>query len=113
MRLTGIGNQTNLLDTIDGARLIVIRKITADADGAQDLTVRSANQDSAGYGNQPALRHAGECDEKCRRLFRTLRQSPAAHSHAQRSPRLALGNIRSENARVVLAFERHQVTARI
>src|SRR5450830_6800 len=67
-----IGVQSRSLDTGDGDDFVVVGCVAGNADGAEDLIVRIADQHAAGIRHQPPLARRHDGGEEVRVLRRAL-----------------------------------------
>src|SRR5690242_7356701 len=109
-RLRRIGRESRRADAADGAVLVLVGGVAADADRADDGgTV--ADEDAARDGNETAVGGGGQRAHEVRTIGEPIAQRPARLTHAERAPRLADRDVGTEDARAVLALERDELTA--
>src|SRR2546422_4747254 len=96
-------------DARHGARLVLIRDVAGDPDGADHRAPGALpDQHTAGRRNDAAVGHGVQRREK--RLLLGLidhapGQHPRTHAHAERAPGLSKGDLRADDPRAVLARE--------
>src|SRR5260370_21062726 len=79
LSFTWVGEQAAGGDSPDGAVLVVVRQVAADADGADDDATLVADEDPAGDGNEVAVGQGGHRGDEMPLRGRTARDGTASH----------------------------------
>src|SRR5690348_10919213 len=112
-RVAGIRRQSGGLDAVHGAGFVLFRDVAADADGADDGAVAAANEHAARYRDHPTFGGIAQCADEGWLCRGAAGEFASAEAHAQDTPRLALGDLRPQQARIVVTLQRHQMAAGI
>jgi AcrR family transcriptional regulator len=100
-----VGEQTAGGDSPDGAVLVVVRQVAADADGADDGAALVADEDPARDGNKVAAGQGGYRGDEMWLRGRTARDGTAADPEVERAARLGPGDVFPQEARPVFPRE--------
>jgi AcrR family transcriptional regulator len=100
-----VGEQTAGGDSPDGAVLVVVRKVAADADGTDDGAAFVADKDPAWDGNKVAVRQGGHRSDEVWLRGRAPRNGTAADPKVERAARLGPGDVLPQEARPFLPRE--------
>src|SRR5215472_6259956 len=109
--LPRIGFEPGRLDAGDGAGLVAVGRVAGYADRADDVAGRGSDQHAAGIGDHASLAGGRQHGEELRGLGRARGERTRAETHAERAPGLAEGDVEAQEAGLVLALERDQVSA--
>ena len=100
-RLSGVCLQSGGLDARDGADLIIVGRVAADADGAEQAAV-ALDQHAAGHRHQTALRHRIHGADEIGLFLGALEQRPRSHAQRKRAIGLAMRNLGPHQAGAIL-----------
>src|SRR5262249_14007205 len=109
--LSRIGFESRRLDAGDRAGLVAVGGIAGNADRADNVARRGSDQHAAGIGDHASIAGGRQHSEELRGLRRARGERARAEAHAERAPGLAEGDVEAQEAGLVLALERDQVSA--
>src|SRR5262245_1232407 len=93
LRAARIGLEAGSLDAGERAELVVVGRIAGNADRADDVATGIADQYAARIGDDAAAARGRQHVEELRRVGRTLGERARAEAHAERAPRLSVGDV--------------------
>src|SRR5580704_5096014 len=108
---TGIGLQACRFNPGDGAHLVLVRRVTGNATGANDVAATVPDKDPAGICDHPAAARRREHGEKLRRLGCAAGKRAGAETHAKGAPCLAERNVETQDPRFVLTLISDEMAA--
>src|SRR5438093_1641375 len=111
-----IANEFGRPDSGQGARLVLVRHVSGDPDGADHGPPGVADQPAARRRDHPSLRHGVERREKgllLGLLGDAARQRAGADAHPERAPGLSHGDLGANDTRAIFPRECFQVPATV
>src|SRR5690625_2810046 len=108
-----IGRETRSLDSGDRCRLVRVRDIARDADGANDRALAIADQNATRYWNHCRILERADRSEEIGLGLGPRIQSPAAESKPHGAMGFSMRHAEAVEARAILTLERLQMAALI
>src|SRR2546426_8955597 len=113
VRLGGIRRQPGPSHALDRAVFVLVRRVAADADGADGGAARVQDEHGAGDGDELTARSPDDGGDEIGAVAQALSDGARRNAHAERAASLALSDLHSQQPATVLALEGDQVTTRV
>src|SRR6516165_8031120 len=111
--IAGVGDEAGAVDAVNRTGFIVLGSVAADPDSTEDVARSVADQHAARYRDDAAARGGAERLDKGRVGGGAPGEFAPTKPHPQGAPRLAAGDLRPQQARTILAFQRREVAASV